>query len=357
MTPLSKIIQVHSRKKNPLRSSAPQRLRGENPRASASIRAKRSNRITRIGFILILLISCDSKRGIKTGEGFLNVKGGKIWYNVTGRLDKTPVLILHGGPGSTSYYLNPLKELSKERPVITFDQLGCGRSGRISDTTLMTIDNYVDQVSQLLGALHIKNFYLYGHSWGTMLATDYYLKHGDGIQGLILSSPCLSSKMWVSDADTLISTLPDSIQQVLRNNINGVTQDSMKLAAAIGVYFDNFYARKKPVSAEMDSAKAQVGFNVYEYMWGTSEFFATGTLKNYDRTGDLNKIKIPTLYITGEFDSARPNTVRYYQRLTPNSILQITSNAGHLTMQDNAAGDIKAISDFLHEQDKISAGR
>jgi proline iminopeptidase len=82
-------------------------------------------------------------------------------------------------------------------------------------------------------------------------------------------------------------------------------------------------------------------------MWGINEFFSTGTLKNYDRTGDLSKIKLPVLYITGEYDAARPATVRYYQSLTPNSRFKQTSNAGHMTMQDNAPEDIRAISEFL----------
>ncbi len=309
--------------------------------------------IAAIGLILICIISCDTKTKIKTGEGFVNVKGGKIWYTVIGKGDKTPVLMLHCGPGYPSYYFNPLRDLSNERPVITFDQLGCGRSDRISDTTLMTIENYVEQVKQLLHALQVEEFYLYGHSWGTMLGTDYYLKYPEGIKGLILASPCLSSDRWVHDADTLILTLPDSVQMILRNNIAGIAQDSLKLSAAIGHYFANFYTRKQPRSADLDSAESQMGFNVYRYMWGTSEFFVTGTLKNYDRTGDLNKIKIPTLLLTGEFDAARPSTVKYYQSLTPNSRFKVINNAGHMTMHDNPAEDLKAINDFLSELDKV----
>lgn len=300
---------------------------------------------------ILILASCSSKRELKEQEGLLAVTGGKIWYRVTGEGHKTPVLMLHGGPGYPSYYFNPLMEIGRERPVITFDQLGCGRSDRITDTTLMTVDSYVEQTKALLNHLGVKEFYLYGHSWGTMLGTDYYLKYKDGIKGLMLASPCLSSKIWATDADTLISTLPDSISLVLRNEIRGASPDSATLASAIGYYFSNFYTRKQPTSADLDSAHAQWGMSVYQYMWGTSEFSATGTLKNYDRTGDLNKINVPTLYITGEFDAARPSTVRYYQSLTPNSKLVIIENAGHMTMHDNPAEDIKAISGFLSEVD------
>lgn len=300
--------------------------------------------------VLAVLPGCDKK--ITTGEGFIDVQGGKIWYKVIGDGVNVPLLMLHGGPGVPSYYLNPLLEdLSRDRPVIVFDQLGCGRSDRITDTSLMTVDAYVEQVGALLDALDVGNIYLYGHSWGTMLGVEYYLKYGERVKGMILSSPCLSAGIWESDADTLISMLPDSVQVILRNNISGVPQDSATLASAIDVFFKNYYWRKQPHSADVDSSMAQMGLEVYEHMWGTAEFFSTGTLKNYDRTGDLNRIKVPALYITGEFDVATPGTVRYYQHLTPDARMSITSSAGHLTMHDNAAGDIKAISDFLMELD------
>lgn len=304
------------------------------------------------GLVTLLIISCKQGKELKEQSGLLPVNGGKIWYRVTGHGSKTPVLMLHGGPGYPSHYFNPLLEIGKERPVITFDQLGCGRSDRITDTTLMTVDAYVAQTKQLLDHLGVKEFYLYGHSWGTMLGTDYYLKHKEGIKGLILASPCLSVKKWEEDADTLISTLPDSISLVLRNSVNGVTQDSATLASAIEYYFSNFYHKKNPQSADLDSAGAQMGLDVYVHMWGTSEFSSTGNLKDYDRTGDLNNINVPTLYTTGEFDAARPSTVKYYQSLTPNSKLVIINGAGHMTMHDNPTEEIRVISEFMNELDK-----
>src|SRR5690606_31064582 len=198
--------------------------------------------------VLTLLPGCDKK--ITTGEGFVDVEGGKIWYNVSGGGDGIPLLMLHGGPGFPSYYLNPLvQDLSRDRPVIVFDQLGCGRSDRITDTSLMTVDAHVEQVRALLDALDVGHVYLYGPSWGTMLGVDYYLKHGERVKGLILSSPCLNADTWTTDADTLISMLPDTVEVVLRNSINGVPQDSASLNIANEVFFNNYYWRKQPHSA------------------------------------------------------------------------------------------------------------
>ena len=305
-----------------------------------------------IGLVLVLFTTCDKQKEIKNGEGFVNVTGGKIWYRVTGQGSKIPILMLHGGPGTPSYYLNPLSALGEDRKVITFDQLGCGRSDAITDTTLMTIDNFIEQVNKLLAALQIDQVHLYGHSWGTMLGMDYYLKYPQKVKSLILASPCLSVDLWESDADSLISTLPDSVQIILHNNIKGVPQDSATLAKAVAVYSNSFYTRKSPISADIDSANLGTGWNVYNYMWGSNEFFALGTLKNFDRTKELPSIKVPTLYTCGDFDSATPRTLKYYQSITPNSKLVVFENAGHYTMHDKPEDNIRAISAFLDDVEK-----
>jgi proline iminopeptidase len=305
-----------------------------------------------LAIISIIITSCQKQNEIKNVEGFVEVTGGKIWYRVTGKGSKTPILMLHGGPAGTSYYLNPLMDIAKDRPVIMFDQLGCGRSDRITDTTLMTVDSYVDQTRKLLNHLEVKQFYLYGHSWGSILGTEYFLKYRDGIKALILASPILSSKLWATDADTLISTLPDTISTVLRNDLKGISQDSATLGSAMSSYFKSFVARKRPLSADFVKGLSQSGVNVWQYLWGRSEFVITGALKDYDRTNDLGSINIPTLYIIGQFDEVRLNTLKFYQRMTPYSQLIEVKNAGHATMHDNPAGEVKAISDFLVENDK-----
>jgi proline iminopeptidase len=298
--------------------------------------------------VFILTIGCNQSKKLKAGEGYINVTGGKVWYRIVGEGDKIPVLLLHGGPGIPSYYLKPLEALSKDRPVIFYDQLGCGKSDHITDTTLMTIKHFVDELTQVVQHLGLKDYYLYGQSWGTMLGTDHYLEHPEGIKALILSSPALSVSRWSKDADTLIATLPDSIQKAIRVNEQTKTYNSPDYQHAVQLYYQHFLARKQPWSADIDSCFSQMGENVYRYMGGPSEFTVTGELKNYDRTNRLGEIKVPTLFITGEFDEARPSTVRYYQSLVPGAKFALIENAGHLTMQDNPQKNIKVIADFLN---------
>nr|NQU93301.1 proline iminopeptidase-family hydrolase [Bacteroidota bacterium] len=302
--------------------------------------------------VIAMIIGCQPREKLIPGENYAEVTGGKVWYRIVGEGDKTPLLLLHGGPGVPSYYLNPLAALSKDRPVIFFDQLGCGRSDHNIDTSMMTVKDFVEQLEQLKTTLGLKEFYLYGQSWGTMLGVDYYLAYPDGIKALILSSPAISVPMWLRDADTLIATLPDSIQTAIRTNVRNGTYDSPEYQQAISIYYQNFVARKVPWSADIDSSFAQMNEEIYQFMWGPSEFTATGSLIDYDRTNRLSEIKIPTLFITGEFDEARPSTVQYYQSLVPNSKFVMIENAAHVTMHDNPQQDIKVINDFLSELEK-----
>jgi len=300
-------------------------------------------------FAILVFAACNTCEKLQTGEGFIEVEGGKIWYEVMGDNDEIPIVLLHGGPGYPSYYLNPLRPLSKERPVILFDQLGCGRSDRISDTSLITIDNHINQVRQLVTSLNFKIFYLYGHSWGSMLAMEYYLKYPEDVKALIFASPSLSTSLWAADMDTLISSMPDSLQLTLNESKRNIVTDTVKLNQAMNQFYQNFYFRKLPPSVDLENTLKGIGLNVYQYMWGNNDFVATGTLKDYDRTNDLKEIKVPTLYITGEYEGARPQTVGYYQSLTPNSKMEVIKNAGHVTMHDASEENIRIIADFLSD--------
>jgi proline iminopeptidase len=84
-------------------------------------------------------------------------------------------------------------------------------------------------------------------------------------------------------------------------------------------------------------------------MWGPSEFKCTGTLKNFDRTASLNKISVPTLFLTGEFDEARPQTVKYFSENVPNSDFEVIERAGHSTLHDNKERYNEVLRKFLQK--------
>jgi pimeloyl-ACP methyl ester carboxylesterase len=157
--------------------------------------------------VAALVAACGPK-GLEPGEGYVDVPGGRVWYRIVGRGTATPVLVLHGGPGAPSYYLKPLAALADERPVVFYDQLGAGHSDPITDTTLLTVDRFVAELAAVRAALGLHEVHILGHSWGTMLATDYLLTKPAGVRSVILASPALSIPRWLADADTLLAAMP-----------------------------------------------------------------------------------------------------------------------------------------------------
>lgn len=295
-----------------------------------------------------LLLACSSEKEIPA-EGFIDVNGGKVWYRIDGKVDKTPILILHGGPGSSSIGQEPLKQLSDQWPVVFYDQLGSGRSDRFKDTSLMTVERYVEEVEQVRKELNLEKIYLYGQSWGTALSLEYYLKYPEHIEGIIFSSPYFSTKRWIKDAKELVKTLLDSVQTIIKTNEQNKTFDNQEYKDAVSLFYSKFLRRKERSQEAKDTASKYFGTKVYEYMWGPSEFTATGTLLHYDRMDKLSEVKVPVLFITGEYDEARPSTVKYYQSLVPDARYQEISNSGHATLNDNPEEALKAVEKFLQE--------
>ena len=140
---------------------------------------------------------------IPSQEGYIPVTGGRVWYRIVGTRPGIPLLTLHGGPGANSDYLQPLAALADERPVIFYDQLGSGKSDHPDDPALWVLDRFVEELAQVRTGLGFTQVHLFGHSWGTMLATEYALTQPSGLVSLILSGPVLSAPCYVQDANTL----------------------------------------------------------------------------------------------------------------------------------------------------------
>jgi pimeloyl-ACP methyl ester carboxylesterase len=86
-------------------------------------------------------------------EGFVDFRGYRTWYRVTGEpsAGSLPLLCLHGGPGSSHAYFGPLEHLPG-RQVVVYDQLGCGDSDRPDDVE-WSVELFVDEVDAVLDAL------------------------------------------------------------------------------------------------------------------------------------------------------------------------------------------------------------
>ncbi len=292
---------------------------------------------------------------IPGSEGLLPVPGGNIWYRVSGDRSATPVILLHGGPGYSSYYLRILDSLGADRPTIRYDQLGSGKSGQTTDTLLFTIPHFVAELDSLRRALTTGRVHLLGHSWGTILALEYYRVHPEQVASLILASPALDIPAWERHARELLRTLPDSAQEAIRLREADGNFAAPDYQAALADFYGR-YVWLRPVQVDLDSTLQTVNMAMYTYMQGPSEFTITGTLKRYDATPFLPQVRVPTLYTVGEFDEANPVTVRRFADLTPGAQIAVIPSAAHITTWDAPHEMLTVVRDFLGRADSVAAG-
>lgn len=304
--------------------------------------------------ILIMTAGCnyhkeDALPPVK--EGMIAVEGGNIWYRMAGA-DKPgiPIIIVHGGPGVPHDYLVNLEALSFDRPVVFYDQLGCGNSDKPQDTSLWQVDRFVEELELLRKALKIETFNLLGQSWGGYLATSYFLKHGSGrVKSLILSAPLLNSARWSEDQRNWILQLPQDVQDTIEKYEANGDYASPSYQEAMMIFYSKHVCRLDPWPEAMNNAFQKMNAEVYNYMWGPSEFTLTGILKNADLTDRLHQINVPCLITCGEFDEATPASMAYFAGLIPGGELQVFQGASHAHHLEKEVEYLNRINTFLNQ--------
>ncbi len=305
--------------------------------------------------IIIMTISITSfcqpsnkdKSSVK--EGFINVTGGKIWYKIVGAgKSGTPLLTIHGGPGAPHDYLEPMEELANERPLIFYDQLGCGNSDRPDDTTLWKIERFCEEIDIIRKELNLSEVHLMGQSWGAMLAVEYMLRNNpEGVKSLVLSGPYLSTALWSADQQYWISQMPDNYRDSIKKFEEQKNYTAPGYLEAVDAFYKEHLCRINPWPKPLMDAFEKMGTSVYLYMFGPSEFTITGTLMNKDLTEELSKINVPVLFTCGEFDEARPETVRYFQSKVSDCDLHVFKGASHSHILESTKEYISVVSKFL----------
>src|SRR5947209_8552475 len=101
----------------------------------------------------------------------------RVWTKRIGNNPRVKVLLLHGGPGATHEYFEAFDSYFPAAGIeyYYYDQLGSAYSDQPDEPDLWELPRFVDEVEQVRRALglHHDNFYLYGQSWGGILAIEY----------------------------------------------------------------------------------------------------------------------------------------------------------------------------------------
>ncbi|MBI3676038.1 MAG: proline iminopeptidase-family hydrolase [Proteobacteria bacterium] len=285
-----------------------------------------------------------------SGEtGFINVPGGKVWWRRVGHGKKTPLLCLHGGPGAGSDYLFSMAALANDRPVIFYDQLGCGRSDAPNDDTLYRFPRFVDELDAVRSALGLHNIILYGNSWGSMLAIEYLLEgRGQGVEKLILSGAISSIPQAVAGEQRLIDQLPEGVGARLRQLEREGRESSPEYERLVELFYHLHLCRLDPWPADFAKTVANISSSpAYRVMNGPNEFTIIGNIKDWDRSKDLGAIKLPTLLTTGEFDEVTLNCHQTIRDAIAGAKLVVMKGCSHLTMMEQPKTYNRILREFI----------
>jgi len=269
-------------------------------------------------------------------EQFVPVDGYRIWTRRVGECcspDRLPIVLLHGGPGVPSDYLEPLEALAADgREVIRYDQLGCGRSDHPDDPSLLQVERFVAELAQVRAALGLERIHLYGQSWGGMLALEVALSGAEGLDSLVLSNAPASMPLWAAETGRLRRQLPKEVQAVLDEHEQAGSTDSPAYQQAMMAFYQRHVCRLDPWPDCLlrSFAAMEEDPRVYQAMCGPSEFHITGSLRQWDVTARLNEIRQPTLVISGQHDEATPTITEAMHRGIPGSEWVVLDDCSHL---------------------------
>lgn len=287
-------------------------------------------------------------------EGTIAVPGGNVWYRRVGPRSPgsgLPLLVVHGGPGLPHDYLNALQRLADEREVIYWDQLGCGKSDRPSDTTLWTMQRSVAEMDAVVRGLGLHRFHLFGNSWGGMLAQQYVLDVPSTAVSFTISNSTASLPLFAENVARLKLELDAATQAAIDRHEAAGTTHSAEYQAAIQTWNETYLCRKRPWPAELQDAFRNMGIEIFETMFGPSDFRITGTVRDWDVVARLSEIMIPTLLLAGRYDECLPEEMRDMQQRIAGSRFELFESSSHMPFIEEPDRFDRVMREFLRGHD------
>lgn len=290
-------------------------------------------------------------QGLQVTEGKMPFMGYETYYRIVGeKTSNAPLLLIHGGPGSTHNYFEVLDELAltTQRQIISYDQLGCGESFVEGHPELWTLQTWEDELDALRRHLHLDRVNLLGQSWGGMLIIAYLIdRQPDGIESVILSSTLSSSALWSHEQQRLISFMPEEEQQAIARAVETGNFDDAAYLKANDHYTVLHADEITEATPECFRRKKRFGTESYVAAWGPNEYTPTGTLKDFEYTDRLCEIRQRTLIISGTNDECTPLVAKTMFDRIPQSRWELLDGARHMTFIDQIDNYKALLADWL----------
>ncbi len=242
------------------------------------------------------------------------------------------LLCLNGGPGLSSEYLRfgHMELASDNLRVVSFDQLGTGRSDRPTDPSLWTIERFAEEVEEVRQKLNLGKIHLAGHSWGGWLALEYASKYSDNLHSLILENTCADIPHLVSELNRLRSALgPETVAMMLRHEAEQNYQHP-EYVSAITILNHRHVCRLDEMPAAYANSKSDFNAQLYNTVQGPNEFHYVGNLKDWNRMDTLATLNIPILIVVGQYDEITPACAMRMKEVAKHAEIKVFPHSSHV---------------------------
>jgi len=219
---------------------------------------------------------------------------------------------------------------------------------------------FVEEVEQVRKALGLdeSNFFLLGHSWGGILATEYALKYQQHLKGLIISNMMASIPAYNDYANDVIMPALDQEALAEIKQLEAAKQydNPRYMNLLIQHHYTQHVLRMPPDQwpEPVNRMFEHLNQSVYIPMQGPSELGASGKLLDWDRTSDLEKITVPTLVIGARHDTMDPAHMEWMSREVKQGRYLFCPDGSHLSIYDDQKTYVEGIISFLTD---VDAGR
>jgi proline iminopeptidase len=283
----------------------------------------------------------------------------RVWTKRFGNAPAMRLLLLHGGPGATHEYFEAFDSYLPAAGIeyIYYDQLGSFYSDQPDEPDLWELPRFVEEVEQVRQALGLDrdSFYLLGHSWGGILATEYALKYQQHLKGLIISNMMSSCPAYNAYAhDVLMPTMDQSaLAEAKAYEAAGDFANPRYMDLLMEHHYIHHVLR---MPAEewpdpVNRAFAHMNQSIYVPLQGPSELGLSGKLIDWDRSGDLGQIEAPTLVIGAQHDTMDPAHMKWMAGAYPRGRYLHCPDGSHMAMYDDQQVYVNGLIDFIHDVD------
>lgn len=293
---------------------------------------------------------------MKIVEGYIPFLEYKTYYRIVGEStgNKKPLVLLHGGPGSTHNYFEVLDSIAEEgRAVVMYDQLGCGLSATPSRPDLWKAETWIEELIELRKFLGLDEIHLLGQSWGGMQAIQYACQYKPkGMRSYILSSTLPSASLWEREQRRRIAYLPEKMQKAIAEAEETGDYSSEEYKEAEAEFMLRHCAGETgPDSPECLRREKVSGREAYVTAWGQNEFSPSGTLKNFEFTEEIGDIQEPCLIVSGLLDLCSPLVAKTMYDRIPNSEWELFEFSRHMPFVEENEKYLSMLNKWLNKHD------